>query len=284
MQVDGNITRITGKDIRCMIRAVVGEIGEDELGFTKDEVGTHSNRSAAAMAMYLENVPVYTIMLVGRWSSDAFVRPLRRLRGAEMLPPIPGSRMRRAPSLRGDVDDVPRDARLDGLLDGTEVISVRTVRPPSRPIPSRRDGRRRRARRRTRANRRSGRPRGPESGEGSGAVARHARSGGGGGDDDDDGAATPGSSAASLREDGLSLPLTPTLLVPPSSVIEVSLVFGYTHTSGKPHGENTSESMSVVAPVEAVCVAAAGGVPPEKRTDTFHADAPSPSSSSAPPP
>ena len=30
------------------------------------------------MAMYLNQVPVYTIMLIGRWSSDAFLRYIRR--------------------------------------------------------------------------------------------------------------------------------------------------------------------------------------------------------------
>eukprot|EP00978_Attheya_sp_CCMP212_P014459 scaffold36887_cov24-Attheya_sp.AAC.1 len=30
------------------------------------------------MAMYLAGVPVFTIMLIGRWSSDAFLRYIRR--------------------------------------------------------------------------------------------------------------------------------------------------------------------------------------------------------------
>jgi hypothetical protein len=30
------------------------------------------------MAMYLASVPVYTIMLIGRWSSDALLRYIRR--------------------------------------------------------------------------------------------------------------------------------------------------------------------------------------------------------------
>jgi hypothetical protein len=56
----------------------VRAIGRDILGFDAFEVGTHSLRSAAAMAMYLAGVPVYTIMLIGRWSSDAFLRYIRR--------------------------------------------------------------------------------------------------------------------------------------------------------------------------------------------------------------
>ncbi len=30
------------------------------------------------MAMYINKVPVYTIMLLGRWSSDAFLRYIRK--------------------------------------------------------------------------------------------------------------------------------------------------------------------------------------------------------------
>jgi hypothetical protein len=41
-------------------------------------VGTHSLQSGAAMEMYLREIPVYTIMLIGRWSSDAFLRYIRK--------------------------------------------------------------------------------------------------------------------------------------------------------------------------------------------------------------
>jgi hypothetical protein len=43
------------------------------LGFKPHEVGVHSLQSGAAMEMYLGEIPVYTIMLIGRWSSDAFL-------------------------------------------------------------------------------------------------------------------------------------------------------------------------------------------------------------------
>jgi len=43
-----------------------------------DVVGTHSNRSGGAMGMFLAGTPVYTIMLMGRWSSDAFMRYIRK--------------------------------------------------------------------------------------------------------------------------------------------------------------------------------------------------------------
>jgi len=46
-------------------------IGKDKLGFTANQIGLHSARGRAAMAMYLAGVPVFTIMLLGCWSSDA---------------------------------------------------------------------------------------------------------------------------------------------------------------------------------------------------------------------
>jgi hypothetical protein len=48
------------------------------LGIAKYELGTHSIRSGAAMAMYLGECPVYTIMLIGRWSSVAFLWYIRK--------------------------------------------------------------------------------------------------------------------------------------------------------------------------------------------------------------
>jgi hypothetical protein len=60
------------------IRRTVKEMGEDTLGFGPEDVGTHSNHSAGAMSMFLSGTPVYTIMLIGRWSSDAFMRYIRK--------------------------------------------------------------------------------------------------------------------------------------------------------------------------------------------------------------
>jgi hypothetical protein len=47
------------------------------LGFHYEEIGLHSIRSTAAMCMYMNGVPVCTLMLIGRWSSDAFLRYIR---------------------------------------------------------------------------------------------------------------------------------------------------------------------------------------------------------------
>ena len=60
------------------LRDAVVAVGEDLLGFKATQVGTHSIRSGAAMQMYLGECPVYTIMLIGRWSSDAFLCYIRK--------------------------------------------------------------------------------------------------------------------------------------------------------------------------------------------------------------
>jgi hypothetical protein len=74
----GKLVLLASKIALVRLRAVVRSLGKDALGFDASEVGNHSLRSAAAMAMYLAGVPVYTIMLIGRWSSDAFLRYIRR--------------------------------------------------------------------------------------------------------------------------------------------------------------------------------------------------------------
>lgn len=48
------------------------------LGFKGDEVGIHSICSSLAMALYLSKRSVSTIMLLRRWSSDAFLLYIRR--------------------------------------------------------------------------------------------------------------------------------------------------------------------------------------------------------------
>jgi hypothetical protein len=60
------------------LRDVVGTMGKTRLGIAKEEVGAHSIRSSAAMAMYLGECPVYRVMLISHWSSDAFLRYIRK--------------------------------------------------------------------------------------------------------------------------------------------------------------------------------------------------------------
>jgi hypothetical protein len=75
--VMGRPILFTANTALAKLRATVVAIGKDVLGFASHEIGFHSLRSGAGMAMYLYNIPVYTIMLIGRWSSDAFMRYTR---------------------------------------------------------------------------------------------------------------------------------------------------------------------------------------------------------------
>jgi hypothetical protein len=75
---NGRMEHITSKSILQHLRAACSSYGSARLGFEPHEVGTHSLRSGAAMEMYLGEIPVYTIMLIGRWSSDAFLRYIRK--------------------------------------------------------------------------------------------------------------------------------------------------------------------------------------------------------------
>ena len=58
--------------------AAVTTIGPDLVGLHAKEIGLHLLRSGAVMAMYLNQIPVFTIMLVGCWSSDAFLHYIRK--------------------------------------------------------------------------------------------------------------------------------------------------------------------------------------------------------------
>ena len=72
------IEHVTSAEMVAALRDAVRAIREDKLGFKSEQVGTHSQRSVAAMAMYLGECPIYTIMMIGRWSSDAFLRYIRK--------------------------------------------------------------------------------------------------------------------------------------------------------------------------------------------------------------
>ena len=56
------------------MRRTAQSIGQENLGFSHDDVGTHSVRSGTSMAIFLDNTPAFLIMLVGRWSSDTFLK------------------------------------------------------------------------------------------------------------------------------------------------------------------------------------------------------------------
>ncbi len=65
-------------DLLTHLRRAADLLGPHNLGYTSDQICLHSAQSGAAMAMYLAGVPVFTIMLLGGWSSDAFLRYIRK--------------------------------------------------------------------------------------------------------------------------------------------------------------------------------------------------------------
>ncbi len=70
---NGVVEQVASAQVINALQDVVGAIGETQLGIAKHKIGTHLIRSGAAMAMYLGECPVYTIMLIGHWSSNAFL-------------------------------------------------------------------------------------------------------------------------------------------------------------------------------------------------------------------
>jgi hypothetical protein len=72
------IINITGETIADLCRDGVVAISKTKLGIRRSEIGTRSIRSGAVMAMYLAGVPVFSIMLIGRWSSTAFLKYIQK--------------------------------------------------------------------------------------------------------------------------------------------------------------------------------------------------------------
>jgi hypothetical protein len=78
LQSNSTHHKFTGQELLKRLRFAASTLGPEKLGFSPNQIGLHSARSGAAMAMYLAGVPVFTIMLLGRWSSDAFLRYIRK--------------------------------------------------------------------------------------------------------------------------------------------------------------------------------------------------------------
>lgn len=72
------IEHLSSTEMVNALRAACVAVGEDKLGFKKEDIGTHSIRSGAAMSMMVGECPVYVIMMIGRWSSDAFLLYIRK--------------------------------------------------------------------------------------------------------------------------------------------------------------------------------------------------------------
>jgi hypothetical protein len=77
-QENGTFTDVHSRSALVMLRQSLRSLDSESMNIKAEECGLHSLRSSAAMAMYLNGIPVYTIMLLGRWSSDAFLRYIRK--------------------------------------------------------------------------------------------------------------------------------------------------------------------------------------------------------------
>jgi hypothetical protein len=67
------IDYVTSKQVIAAMKDAIQAIGEDVMHIKKSEIGTHLIRSGAAMAMFLSNCLVCLIMMIGCWSSNAFL-------------------------------------------------------------------------------------------------------------------------------------------------------------------------------------------------------------------
>ncbi len=72
------IINVTAEMIADLCRDGVVTIGERKLGIRQSEIGTRSIHLGAAMTMYLSRVPIFLVMLIGRWSSTAFLKYIRK--------------------------------------------------------------------------------------------------------------------------------------------------------------------------------------------------------------
>ncbi len=68
------LTHMTSEIIETLLRDGVVAFGETKLRIQKHKIGTHSIQSGSAIAMYLGGGPVFAIMMIGRWSSNAFMK------------------------------------------------------------------------------------------------------------------------------------------------------------------------------------------------------------------
>ena len=78
IRVEDKLLKLSSSTMLLKLRSAVRALGEEKLGFKAEDIGTHSLRSGAAMALYLAGVATFTIMMIGRWPSDAFLRYIRK--------------------------------------------------------------------------------------------------------------------------------------------------------------------------------------------------------------
>ncbi len=74
-----NIENLTSKILIDALCNAIVAVGEDSPGFkASSKIGTHLICSGAAMQVCLGECPIYTIMLIGCWSSNAFLQYIRK--------------------------------------------------------------------------------------------------------------------------------------------------------------------------------------------------------------
>ena len=74
----GGARIITSSELQQSLRSACTKGGgASTFGYSASEIGTRSIRSGAAMGLFLMNHPVAKIMILGRWSSDAFLDYIR---------------------------------------------------------------------------------------------------------------------------------------------------------------------------------------------------------------
>jgi hypothetical protein len=65
IMINNRITHVMSQNFINALQDTVVAIGEHRLGINKEEIGTHLIRLGAAVAMYLGECAVYTIMPIG---------------------------------------------------------------------------------------------------------------------------------------------------------------------------------------------------------------------------
>ena len=71
---NGETREVNSTQVRTRIKSTVELIGENNLGFSKDEVGLHSIRSGGVMAMFLSGVSNIIIQRIGRMNDKNLPR------------------------------------------------------------------------------------------------------------------------------------------------------------------------------------------------------------------
>ena len=74
---NGRFRDMTNKIALRLLRAFIKAEGRP-FGLYENDIGLHSIRASAAMAMHMNKVPDYVIRKMGRWSSEAFLLYIRK--------------------------------------------------------------------------------------------------------------------------------------------------------------------------------------------------------------